>query len=894
MPTAFPVIYRLCLFSLLGVFSGCDPSSTTTSTPSTVASLGAQEVEIRYSAYGIPHIRASNYRSLGFGVGVVHAEHNICTLAEQLVKLRGEKARYLGAGRQQANILSDMAYKALDYPAAARTVWPTLAPDVQALLQGYVQAFNLQFSAKLRQQNMPSPCANVAWIQAPWLTQLTGEDLLAYHLDLAGLASARNFHAAIAVAAPPNTQAAAPLAHKTASQTSTDKLLPANDHASGQHHANQISAADPQRLANDALYHQLRIEGIGSNGWALGKDKTDLAQSALLANPHFPWDGELRFFMQHLTIDGELDVAGATMIGMPAVLIGFNQQLAWTHTVSQAKRFTLYQLQLDPTNPLRYKYGDSYRELSAKKIRIEVLQANGERVPVERTLYFSHYGPMLNLASLSPSLGWTSQSAVTFRDANALNGRLTGHWLALGKAKNVEQALDSFVQQQGIPWVNTLAVDAQGNAAYIDGSQVPLLSEAAERYWAQASQSPQLAAIWQDGAGSVLLPGSDPRFEWQVDARSKHAGTVPAALAPKLIRSDYLFNANSSHWLSNLTAPLEGFSLMYGPERTERSPRTRYNAQLITNTGSEKLAGSDGKFTFAELKNVFSNNGSIFGLHERQSLVRYCQQTPKVQLAGREVDLSGACTVLAGWDGRYLASSQGAILMREFLANYRIAGERSLSSALYRRPFDRNDPAHTPAGLSDNQSQVLQALALAVVRLQNAGIALDSPLGQVQFLQKTPQSSPIPLAGGYSFEGVFNMAERLLPSRSTAELANVESGQALSDAPTLSQAAAQAGLNPNPTNLVSQASVNGQNTVGYRVNYGSSFVMAVQFSQQNGVIRPEAEVLHAYGQAHDPAAEHFNDTTRAFSQQQWHSFPFSAQQVQANTVRKVVLQVPSE
>jgi acyl-homoserine-lactone acylase len=888
MPTAspyLPLLFRLGLLSMLSIVSGCDPSSTptTTSPQGTMSTLGAQEVEIRYSAFGIPHIRASNYRSLGFGVGVVHAEHNLCTLAEQLVKLRGEKARYLGPGRQQANILSDLAYQALDYTTAARTVWPTLSPDVQALLQGYVQAFNVQLSAKLRQQNLPSPCANVAWIQAPWLTKLTGEDLLAYHLDLASLASARNFHAAIAVAAPPNVQAAAPLTTTAASLTTSAVPL-----------ATSAARPDTQMFTDDSRNHMLRIEGIGSNGWALGKEKTDLAQSALLANPHFPWDGELRFFMQHLTIDGELDVAGATMIGMPAVLIGFNQQIAWTHTVSQAKRFTLYQLQLDPANPLRYKYGDSYRELTAKKIRIEVLQANGERVPLERTLYFSHYGPMLNLASLSPSLGWSTQSAVTFRDANALNGRLTGHWLALGKAKNVEQALDSFAQHQGIPWVNTLAVDASGHAAYIDGSQVPLLSETAERYWAQASQSPQLAAIWQDGAGSVLLPGSDPRFEWQQDARSKHAGTVPAALAPKLIRNDYLFNANSSHWLSNLSQPLEGYSLMYGPERTERSPRTRYNAQLITNSGHEKLAGSDGKFTFAELKNVFSNNGSIFALQERQSLVRYCQQTPTVQLAGRDVDLSRACTVLAGWDGRYLASSQGAILMREFLANYRIAGERNLSSALYQRPFDSKDPAHTPAGLSDNQSQVLQALALAVVRLQNAGIAFDSPLGQVQFLQKTPQSSPIPLAGGYSFEGVFNMAERLLPSRSTSELVNVESGQALLDAPTLSQAAVLAGLNPNPSNLVSQAPINGQATAGYRVNYGSSFVMAVQFTNQNGVIRPEAEVLHAYGQAHDPASVHFNDTSSAFSQHQWHPLPFRAQQVQASTVRRVVLQVPSE
>lgn len=68
-------------------------------------------------------------------------------------------------------------------------------------------------------------------------------------------------------------------------------------------------------------------EGIGSNGWGIGRERAEDADSLLLANPHFPWDGELRFFEQHLTIPGELDVTGVAMIGMPAVLIGFNQHL---------------------------------------------------------------------------------------------------------------------------------------------------------------------------------------------------------------------------------------------------------------------------------------------------------------------------------------------------------------------------------------------------------------------------------------------------------------------------------------------------------------------------------------------------------------------------------------
>ena len=216
-------------------------------------------------------------------------------------------------------------------------------------MQGYAEGFNHQLSLLKGSNSYPTPCRGAGWV-APILP----EDLLAYYLDLASLASTRNFLAAMAVAVPPS----------------------------------QTAAVSPAIAASQV---HATVEGIGSNAWALGKDKTEGAQSALLANPHFPWDGELRFFEQHLTIPGELDVTGVSMIGMPAVLIGFNQHLGWTHTVSQSKRFTLYQLTLEEGNPLSYRYGTGFRNLTAKKVKVEVLQADQSLKSVETTLYSSHY-----------------------------------------------------------------------------------------------------------------------------------------------------------------------------------------------------------------------------------------------------------------------------------------------------------------------------------------------------------------------------------------------------------------------------------------------------------------------------------------------------------------------
>ena len=91
-----------------------------------------------------------------------------------------------------------------------------------------------------------------------------------------------------------------------------------------------------------------------SNGWGLGADRSTTGGGLLLANPHFPWEGELRFWENHLTIPGELNVYGVGLTGLPGVQIGFNDAVAWTHTVSAGHRFTLYRYDLDPTDPTTY------------------------------------------------------------------------------------------------------------------------------------------------------------------------------------------------------------------------------------------------------------------------------------------------------------------------------------------------------------------------------------------------------------------------------------------------------------------------------------------------------------------------------------------------------------
>ncbi len=806
------------------LLTGCNDSSSNAS---------HYQATITYTAHGVPHINGKDYASLGYGVGYAQARENLCTLSEQLIKLKSQKSRYFGAGAGNANLLSDLGYKAMDYPAEAAALYGNLSTDMSRLLEGYADGFNRSLAERSGPQDYPSPCRG-----AEWVSSISAQDLLAYQLDVAGVASARNFLPAMAAAQPPVAT---------------------------------VSAADSVEL--DAS-HVFTAEGIGSNGWALGADRVSGADALLLGNPHFPWDGELRFYEQHLTIPGELDVTGVGLMGLPAVVIGFNQHLGWTHTVSQSKRFTLYQLELDPENPLRYRYDGEYRDITSRNVTVQVRQNDGSLLDVTQTLYFSHFGPMLNLASLSPALGWSTTSAVTFRDTNAGNTRMLEQWIAMGKASSRDEFFRAFADHQGIPWVNTLMIADDGSASYLDGSQVPQLSAQAEAYWAAASQSPQLAAIWQDGAGSVLLPGNSSVYEWVDSGDAGAPGLVPFSKAPQVTRSDYVYNANSSYWLTNVEEPLEGYSLMYGPEQVVRSPRTRYNAQLISDMSGNGLAGADNRFTLAELETVLTHNSSLFAGEFRNQLVSRCSDYPSIQVDGAAFDLSAACTALRDWDGKYNLTSTGAQLMREFLAAFRVSGHRDLSDSLFAVPFDADNAATTPSGLADidttdvDNDAVLQALAAAAQRLTAAGIDLDAELGTVQYVIKAQGHDPIPVSGGNSYEGVFNMAQSAVPSRSTSDLANNLVGTARSDSPL--------------TDLDEDGS---GSTAAYRINYGSSFVLALQFGD-NG---PQADMFLSYGQSHDPESEFFEDQMLNYSKLQWRPVVFSATDVQAQAVETVTL-----
>lgn len=760
---------------------------------------------IRWTSHGIPHILADDLPSAVYGQAWAFTRMNGCVLADQVLKVRSERALFLGRGEDGEHVRSDLVLKHLRVYENAERGLPEQTDEIRALIEAYAAGYN-DYIAQHRED---LPCGDQGWLRP-----ITPVDLYAYYIELGQLASSRQAHELIYAAGPDGAGL---------------------------------------ELDSDVDLSDLR-DRPGSNGWGIGSERSANGHGMLIANPHFPWEGELKLFESHLRVPGEVDVYGAGLMGVVGILIGFNEDVAWTHTVSNGQRLTIYQLTVDPTDPTMYLFDGEYRPMEADPQEIQVLEEDGSISTASHTFYRTHHGSLAALPGLSlPTL------AFAVRDANFDNQHLINQWQRMSKASSMDELERAHDEIKGIPWVNTMAASKDGRASYIDATPTPNLSQAAIDHWLEAREK-DFFTIQLDDNGLVLLPGDSSVFDWVEEPGARAPGLIPAAELPRLERPDFIFNANDSHWLSNPNEPLTGFSPLHGFERTPRSPRTRMNAvTLLDRDGS--MSGPDGKFDLEELKAALLSNRSMPGELLTDAVVQRCQGAGPVLYEGESIDISEACDVLATWDRHLDLDSVGAVVFREFIGDFDY--EAGLDAGvLYAEPFDPGPEGDatravdTPRGLTpaptdpEATDRILEALAGAVVRLRKAGIPVNARLGDVQYTVRSGQR--IPIHGGESAEGVTNLIQYRKFDTTLGEKFE-RSGEVINEA-------------------------TGLTTDGYPVQYGSSFVMAMRFTDEH----PEAYAFITYGQSDDPDSPYHSDQTRRFSQKDWRKVLYTEEDIEAD------------
>ena len=557
---------------------------------------------------------------------------------------------------------------------------------------------------------------------------------------------------------------------------------------------------------------------MGSNAYAIGGNNTVNGAGLLLGNPHFPWQGASRFFMVHLTIPGEYNVMGSSLHGFPLINIGFNQDVAWSHTVSTGRRFTLFELTLDSNDPLKYVYGDELRDIETQTVSAERKLADGTIETVEHTFYLTHFGPVLDLSGPTgvELLGdWPTILGTLYvlKDVNLHNNRGFDTWAGMGKASSLDELVEA-TKNMGNPWTNTIAVDREGNAFYGDMSTTPHVTQQQFDSCISGSVAPLLTDF-----GLVTLSGYDPGCEWGSDSDAPVEGVFGFANMPTTQNRDYGANANDSYWLSNPLGFLEGFSPIIGREQVEQSRRTRATFSQADN----RIAGSDGLGaagfdidTIRELHYQAANYTAELVLDE---VIEICLSQDSNPLAGISA-VEEACNILAAWDRSHTVDSVGGHIFTEVWREMRdIPG-------LFATPFDAADPVNTPRDLNVEDATVVMAVQNALIagveRLSVAGIPLDSKWGDVQFDEKNGER--IGIHGG-SGDMMFSVI--------TSDL---------------------------------------QDGSGYsNITHGNSYIQAVGW---DGAQCPDAYAILTYSQSTDPDSEHYSDATKLYSGSGWIDMPY--------------------
>ncbi len=514
-----------CAFACMIAGCGGDDDNDGSAEPPTAQF----EAEVRWTQYGLPHIKANDYAGLGYGYGYAVARDQLCLLADRVRTLRGERSAEFGPEDTAlvgflplSNLDSDLFYRVQLSDEEVDAAWQDLSADARALAEGYAAGFN-------RYVNDMSPGSRDAACEGRAPQAMRASDVLRATMQVGTLWKAF-------------------LVAPFAAASQWDALVAADT---------PMPAAVPRP-----------DQQMASNAWAFGGEATGTTAAIMVANPHTQWqDHWLLMHPMHLTIPGEIDVMGADFIGLPVPLSGFTRDIAWSIEAPSTVTYPL-PVALDVREGAQPSYvvdGDTLA-FERREIVIEVRQMDGSVRPETFALPYSHWGPVYRLPT-----GW---HAVT--DPNVANARGIDQMLAVAKARDIVEFEQAVAGHRGIT-AHLIAGDRHGNAMYIESGRLLDVDDATLR---------DCAAPGAEGEGvPAALDGG--RSECALRDDQGRARLAPAERIPALATRGVVQNANDNYTHAIVGERFDEYSILLGSPTVRPNARTRMSQRQI----QEYLAG---------------------------------------------------------------------------------------------------------------------------------------------------------------------------------------------------------------------------------------------------------------------------------------------------------------
>jgi acyl-homoserine-lactone acylase len=428
-------------------------------------------------------------------------------------------------------------------------------------------------------------------------------------------------------------------------------------------------------------------------------------------------------------------------------------------------------------------------------------------------------------------LSWTSSGGFALLDPNEENLRAINHFVEMGKTKNVHEVKQVLEKFQAIPWANTIAADANGEAFYGDITVVANIPDGK----ATACGSPLGQLTFRllglpilDGSRSGCMPGE--AYDAVVP------GIMGISQLPSIFRNDFVMNSNDSYWLVNPAEPITGYDRIIGTENTKLSLRTRRGLTMI----SQQL--SQGKFNHDIMRDMMFNDRNLLADLWRDDLVRLM----KLMAAG-DKSIGKAADILKAWDKTDSLDSPGALLFRrisEQLIGISIPAGTTYSPTIpltsgFLYPFNSDDPVNTPKGLNILNPQVWIAVNNTLKEFSDLSLPYDATLRDHQYVERGGEN--IPLHGGSDALGLYSVIE--------------------SDW----DPAKKAYVNPY---------------------HGNTYIQCVSFE---GKEFPRMSTITTYSLSQNVNSPWYKDQTWMYSNKEWIDLPFSEADIEAQTISTLEL-----
>ena len=522
-----------------------------------------QPVDIYRDSMGIPHIYASSLHDLFYAQGYVHAQDRFWQM---------DFWRHIGSARLsemfgESQVETDAFLRTLGWRQIAEVEWENLPPESKEILNAYTDGVNAYLAdhsgTKLSLEYGVLKLINPDYQVEPWtpIHSLTWAKAMAW--DLRGNMDEEIERSVLL---------------KTLSIDQVNELFPAypSDHpvivpeirnfdlpASKENPApDKLAVYDTRPILEVAHSNITGIDsvlgpsgiGIGSNSWAVSGKLTSTGKPLLANDPHLGiqmpsiWY-QISLHCKPVSDECPYEVGGFSFAGVPGVVIGHNDNIAWAFTNVGPDVMDLYIEKVNPDNPNQYEVNGQWVDMT---LREEVIQVAGGE-PVTVTVRATRHGPVISdtfepLLQVVPTPGpeetpmvpYTEKAGIALPDPYVVSLR----WTALepgsvfeaiwgfDKAKDWQEFRGAASHFQ-VPAQNLLFADTNGTIAY---------------------QMPGRIPIRQNGDGRLPVPGWTDEYEWtgyipfdelpyQVNPPSGYIVTannqVPPADYPYLVTTDW-------------------------------------------------------------------------------------------------------------------------------------------------------------------------------------------------------------------------------------------------------------------------------------------------------------------------------------------------------------------